>query len=494
MIRLCVFLLILCQCQTQKIDYSKLIVSLDAEVKSLDPRKATDANAMRIINLIFTSFVKIGPNLEILPDGASSWSYENLIYTFHLKDLKFSNGTPVTKEDILFSFKEFQKTRSPFYSAFKNIKSVTVEKKKSGFTAKVTMKNYSATFLSADLPIIKILPKSQILKSEKSFLDKPMGSGDFKLVHKNSRELLLERVSRKPDLHKYISFQVIRDGFLRTQKMIMGKIDISPSVIPLDKIHQFKKKNFKILSQPSLSTTYLLLNLKNNLLKQKKVRQSLSLAINQEEIIKYKMKGYGILAKTFMQPKSVFFNKTIQPEFYNLEKSQTLIQNLGLQGKTLRLSVSNNPNSISKAKILANQMSRSGLNVEIESYEWGTFYKDINHGNYDIALMKWVGVTDPDIYRVAFHSENQAPKGRNRSFYSNKSMDALLEKGLRQKNLEQRKKIYHKVQKIIADNIIVIPLWHDMEVAIIKSNITNYQVPINGSFDSLIKAKKMNLK
>ena len=107
-----------------------------------------------------------------------------------------------------------------------------------------------------------------------------------------------------------------------------------------------------------------------------------------------------------------------------------------------------------------------------------------------MALMKWVGVTDPDIYRIAFYSDNEAPRGRNRSFYKNKTLDHLLEQGFQTPGLEKRKEIYDKIQKIISDNYVVIPLWHDKEVSILKRNIENYHVRFNGDFLSLTSVQK----
>ncbi len=483
-------LLALSHCHTKELPKDTLSIALDSEVKNLDPRKATDANSMRIVDLIFSGLVKIGPKLHILPDSAQKWEQKDQDYIFHLKPLKFSNGRKVTKEDISFSFQEFMKKGSPFFSAFKNIKSVKVSKKKENFIVKITMKQFSATFLSSDLPVIKILPKKEIQKSENKFLKHPIGTGSFKFIHKNSRELLLERVIHQSERPQYLSFKFIRDSFTRTQKMLIGQIDIAPSVIPLDKIYQFRKDRFKVLTQPSLSTTYLLLNLKNDLLKQKKLRKALSLAINNKEIIKYKLKNYGIPALSLIQPKNIFFNNRLKPIPYNIGKSQQMIKELKLQNKKLTLTTTNNQDTITKAKVLASQISQSGLKINIESYEWGTFYKDLNQGHYEIALMKWVGVTDPDIYRIAFHSQNQAPKGRNRSFYKNPKVDQLLEKGLTLKNNKMRKKVYDQIQKYIFEDIAIIPLWHDMEISITKKSIKNYFVPMNGSFKPIGEATK----
>ena len=191
-----------------------------------------------------------------------------------------------------------------------------------------------------------------------------------------------------------------------------------------------------------------------------------------------------------IQPKNNFFNKQLKPYPYKPKQARQIIKELNLENKSLTLTTTNNQESITKAKILASQMNQSGLKIRIESYEWGTFYKDLNQGNYEMALMKWVGITDPDIYRIAFHSHNQAPKGRNRSFYKNQKLDQLLEKGLTLKNQKMRKKVYDQIQKYIAEDFAIIPLWHNMEVSIVKNNIKNYFVPMNGSFISLEEATK----
>ena len=74
-------------------------------------------------------------------------------------------------------------------------------------------------------------------------------------------------------------------------------------------------------------------------------------------------------------------------------------------------------------------MSRVGIELEIRTYEWGTFYEDIKQGNFHLYSLAWVGVTDPDIYYNLFHSVSVPPNGDNRGRYNNPAIDALLEKG-----------------------------------------------------------------
>ena len=473
----------------KEIPKDTLVVVLDSRPETLDPRKAVSANGMRLVDLVFNSFVRLDEKGHLQADLAESWKLDQLSWIFLLQpDLKFSNGRAVTKEDILFSFQEFRENSS-FKHSFKNIDSVTVEKapssKKNQWLVKITLKKFQAPFISSDLPVIKILPKKE--SQSKKFNKLPFGTGEWSVVKNNFRQILLkrEKPSQNPQALQFLSFQIIRDNLTRIQKMLSKEVDLAPSVLPLNQLKKFENKDFIISSTSGFSTTYLLLNLKNSLLSQKEVREALSLAIHSQEIIQYKLYGYAMPARSFINPNDFFFNQTLKKASFDLEKAKQIITKLGLTDQKLILSSSNNSNTRMKAKILASQISQTGLKVSLTSNDWGTFYKDVGQGAFDMALMKWVGVRDPDIYRIAFHSDNQAPKGRNRSFYSNESLDKLLDKGLIERDPLKRKFIYNKIQKQIAEDFIVIPLWHDMEISVIKSNIENYKIRANGDFLSL---------
>ena len=487
------FVLFLTACfEKKEIPKDTLFVLLDSRPETLDPRKAVSANGMRIVDLLFNSLVFVDQKGNPAPDLALDWKLEGLTWTFTLKpDLKFSNGRSVLKEDILFSFDEFKK-RSVFKQAFKNIQSVEVLES-SQFIVKVTLKEFQAPFLASDLPVLKILPKQESSLSD--FSKKPIGTGRFKVIENSFRRLLLKRAAPAESKIQKISFEIIRDSLTRAQKMLSQSIDIAPSVLPLDKLSRFKSQpeRFKVFSTAGFSTTYLLIHLQHRLLKEKKLRQALSLAINTKEIIKYKMYGYAVPARSFVNPNSFFFNPNLKEPSFDLAKAKRIIKELGLMGEELKLSASNQSGSVVKARVLASQISQTGLKVSLQINEWGAFYKDVGQGAFELALMKWVGARDPDIYRISFHSENQAPKGRNRSFYSNQKMDGLLEKALREKNRNNRKQLYHEIQSLIAEDVIVIPLWHDKEVSVLKSEIENYQIRSNGDFLSLPFVKRDRL-
>ena len=130
-----------------------------------------------------------------------------------------------------------------------------------------------------------------------------------------------------------------------------------------------------------------------------------------------------------------------------------------------------------------------GIKASLKSFEWGTFYDDVKSGRFQMAAMRWVGATDPDIYRIALHS-NQHPPGRNRGYYTNKVLDRLLEEGVRIESFSERVSHYKKVQEIVMKDLPILPLWYNTDVSIVRSRIKGYTQPLNGDFTPLLSVYK----
>ncbi len=495
---LVIFILPLLVLSCSKSNYENpniLVVAVDSAPRTLDPRYTTDANGQRIVGLLFQSLVRLGKNLEISPEAAISWKYEKLTYTFILQDkLTFSNGEKVSANDIRFSFSEYQKADSPFRSSLAIIENIEVSEE-NGFAknVKIKLKNYSATFLT-DLIPVKFLPAEVIKKHGKDFSRHLVGSGYYQLGEEDINLYKLKKniyYPNSPVKTDEIYFKVIQDDSTRYLKLRKGELDIAQNVIsPIRVKDFFNNDKYQVKVYPGLSMTYMLINLKDPILKNKSIRSALAKAINSEEIIKYKMENLGEAATSILGPNNFFYNQSIKPIEYNLENAKNELLKVA-ETINLQLKTSNSLDVIESAKILANQISKTKVHVSLQSYEWGTFYSDIQTGNFQLALMRWVGATDPDIYRIALHSK-EIPPGRNRGSYINKELDLLLDKGIIASDLNERKKIYDKVQEIVREDMPFIPLWYNHQVAISNARVLNYVPRANGDFLGLVEAYKLD--
>lgn len=443
---------------------------------------------MRLCNLIFQSLVRLGPGLEIEGDAAESWSYKNKTYTFKLKsDLYFQNGRQIKPEDILFSFDEFRSKRSPFSSAFKPIQNVSVNQTKNHMTVSIEVDQYSSKFLSSDLPVIKILPKDEVTKEDFSSL--PIGSGPLMIKSFDSQNITLERVKKTGDgFFNRFKFKVIKDDFTRSQKLLKGEVDIAIAELPADIVKRLEEKEqskVQIKTYSGLSMTYLLVNLKDPELKRIEVRKAISQAINRKEMIKYKLLGLGEEATSILTPTNPFFNSSLKNPKHDLEAARKTLGTID----HLSLKTSSNPSAVDHGKVLAYQLRKTGVDVQLQSYEWGTFYNDIKTGNFQLATMKWIGAFDPDIYRIAFHS-SELPPGRNRSHYINPKVDELTEEAFRIESEKTRKETYQKIQKIIFDDYAIIPLWYETQAVVMNKSLTNFETSTLSDYYGLLKVKK----
>ncbi|CAN5474708.1 ABC transporter substrate-binding protein [soil metagenome] len=478
-------------------DGSTLYVGLSSAPATLDPRNAMDAGGMRIANLLFSSIVRLGPDLEIIGEAATKWSYKNLVYTFTLRPgLKFDDGSPtgipVTKEDFEFSLDTFRKA-GRFATSLEAIDSFNVTYGPTGGTLTIKLKDYSATLLT-DLTPVKLLPAKIVKEKGDLFRDNPIGTGPFTLVSQDTNEIRL----RANPLNTYaapkvksVEFKIVREDNTRFLKLMKGELDLVQQELPPSKIVEIEKKGgFQVFRYPGLSMTYMLVNLKDPVFQTKESRQALSSAINRDEIIRFKLEGLAQAATSVLSPINPYHDVSLSRPTFDLALAKKLVESTGLKGKEVILKTSNATQAVENGKVLANQLEAAGLVVKLQSFEWATFYKDMDQGNFQLATMKWVGTTDPDIYKTAFHSAEVPPKGRNRGSYSNPTLDKLVEQGRKIENHQKRVDLYKKVQRIVYDDLPLIPLWYDFEVAVAGPRVQGYVPSKNGDYTALTKVEK----
>ncbi len=460
-------------------------VALDSEPKSLDPRHSTDANSMRVVDLIFQSLIRLNQKNQLAPSAAEKWLCQLKKCTFYInKNIHFSNGRGLKASDIVFSFQEFQSPKSPFFSAFQVIQSLNVKETTSHFILTLLLKKPSPKFLSVDLPVLKLLPEQETRAAPRHFYKNPIGSGAFVLESQKPGSLVLKASPFHHPLKTRVVFKIIRDDLTRYQKTLKGKIDIAQSVLPFGKIKNFSDKDFQIFKNLSSSVTYILINFKDPCLRLKPFRKILLESVDPVALIRHKLKGFAVPARGLLNPHHAFFNPRLPVLPHRLKEAQKQFQKLSpkCQAHPLVLNTGGSFTSLSYGRVLSQHMRNSGLKVKLKSFEWGTFYEDLNKGRFQLALLKWVGVLDPDIYRLAFHSHEHPPKGRNRGFYSHAPLDRLLQKAQSLLSTKKRKKIYHQIQSMVYEDIAFIPLWHEEQVAVVKNNIKNYQLSPRGDF------------
>ena len=131
-----------------------------------------------------------------------------------------------------------------------------------------------------------------------------------------------------------------------------------------------------------------------------------------------------------------------------------------------------------------------GIDVDVRSYEFATFYADVLAGNAQMYTLQWVGVTDPDMLRRVYHSEQVPPVGFNRIYYKNPEVDRLIDLASTSTTDDERRKYYSQVQKLVAEDAPYISLWYKTNIAVTRSNISGMRLTAQADFLALKDVKK----
>ncbi len=480
-----------------------LIVGIESNPLQLDPRYATDANSVRIGGLIYNSLLRSDENSRLQAELAENWQkIDAQTYLFELRrGVRFHNGAPLTAADIKFTYESILRAenRSPkraLLAALQAIDQLGPDRVR--FRLKAPYAPFPEQFT------IGIVPAGSA-GDLGSRLSPPPGSGPFMLESLQSGETVTLKANPsywegKPSLAGLV-FKVVPDAMVRVLEFKKGSIgfmqnDLEPDLLPWIK----RNTDADIEARQGTTFQYIGINLTHPVLRHKKVRQALAYAIDRKSIIHHLLKDLGTPATGLLSPLNWAYESGVRQWPYDPEQAKRLLDEAGFpdpdgDGPRSRFKLSFKSTNLDLrrriAEALKEQLQHVGVELEIRTYEWGTFFSDIKKGNFHLYSLAWVGIQDPDIYHQIFHSASVPPNGDNRGHYSNSQVDQLLEEGRTAVNLAERKRIYAEVQRILSEDLPYIPLWWWKNVVVKTPSLQGFVPYPDGDFTSF---KKVSLQ
>ncbi len=337
----------------------------------------------------------------------------------------------------------------------------------------------------------------------------PIGSGPFRFVSAvQDKEVILERN------HDYwaatevlpadvlrierVRFEVVPDAITSALELKKGSADLASNVVTLDMVHTLESApNLQVESGVGSPVVYVTFNVTDPLLKDKRVRQAVACAIDRQAIVDAIWRGQARLANTLlpMGHWAAATNAELAQYPHDVDRAQRLLEAAGFpagkDGVRLRLTMKTSTDETTRlmAAVLQQQLRAAGIQLEIRSAEFGTFYADVTKGAFQIYALRWIGSNeDPDIFRYAYGSDSFPPQGGNRGRYSNLRVDALLMEAAGSMDRRVRQADYVEVQKILADELPGIPLWYPNNEVIHTRRVQGVVPRGSGSFDFLREA------
>ena len=457
-------------CQSSDTPRSLVFAIAQAPV-TLDPRYASDAASERINRLIYQRLVEFDASSHEVPGLASWQQLDALHYRFHLQQAaRFHDGQPLTATDVQRTYQSLLQLKdSPHAAEFKHIRQIrTPDAQTIDFELSQPDPHFAARL------IVGILP-ARLIDAGHDFSHQPVGSGAFKYVRWQSA-LVLQRL--RDGL--MVQFEEVRDPNVRVLKLKRGEADLVQGDLPPELVKYLQKQaHVTVRTVAGANYSYLGLNVQADFLRDVRVRQALAHAIDTQAIIRQVMVSGSRQANAILPPEHYAGNAALPAYTYDPAQARQLLQAAGVQlPLTLIYKTSTDPQRVRLATILQAQMQAAGIDLQIKSLDWGTFFADVQKGNFQMYGLTWVGIKTPEIYGKVFGSHSLPPQGFNRGRYQDPQLDADLQR-----------EDWPAVTARIHAQLPVIPLWYEGQFAACRDSVIGYTPMPDGNWDGLTQVQ-----
>ncbi|HWP59346.1 MAG TPA: ABC transporter substrate-binding protein [Candidatus Acidoferrales bacterium] len=452
---------------------------------------------MRISRLLFSSLTRPSENSLFELELAERYERRDArTHWFRLRrGVRFHDGRPLTAADVKYTYDFIldRKNQSPFRAALGMLQAVEIRQPDevvfrlasphAGFLAETSLGIVPAGTPAAAGGALRTL----------------VGSGPFSLESFLPGDRIRLRSNPaywrgRPRLSG-IEVRIIPDTVTRVLEFKKGNIDflqndLEPEMLPWLRA----RTGAQILVTPGTTFQYIGINCEHPVLRRLEVRQALAIAIDHATIIKRLLKDLAVPATGLLSPTHWAYEPSVKRWPYDPEAAKRLLDQAGFTdpdgaGPLPRFKLSYKTTTLDlrlrMAEVLKEQLAQVGVELEVRSLEWATFYSDVRKGNFHLYSLAWVGITDPDIYFNLFHSASVPPDGDNRGRYRNREIDALLDKARATLDSEKRKLLYREVQQRLALELPVIPLWWQKNVVVMQPHVRGFFPQPDGDLRAL---------
>lgn len=451
-----------------------IVVASIGDARRLNPVIANDSASGTINDLVFNGLVKYDKDIKLTGDLAERWTVSDggKVITFHLrKGVRWHDGVEFTAHDCLFTYQKLidPNVATPYSSSYMDIlKAEALDR----YTFRVTYKEPFAPALESWA--IGIIPR-HILDGKDINTDpfnrNPIGTGPYRFKEwVAGQKIVLEAnddyFEGRPNIDQYI-YRIIPDNTTMFQELLTGGVDLM-GLSPLQYLRKSEsrriRENYRKFRYPANVYTYLGYNLSSPLFSDKKVRQALSYAIDRQSIIEGVLLGVGQVATGPFSHVSWAYNHSVKPYPYEPETAKKMLSEAGWidsdadgvidrDGRPFRFTILTNQGNnerIRAAEIIQRNLKAVGIDASIRVMEWQAFLDQVDKRTFDAIILGWSLGRDPDLYDI-WHSSKTRRGEYNFIGYKNSEVDRLLVMGRRTFDMEKRKKIYHRIHEILAE-------------------------------------------
>lgn len=478
------------------ISSSNVTHNLGSEPPRMNSILSTDTASGDVLRHIMEGLVKYDKQNRPVAGIAKSWdiSKDGLKYTFHLRDAKWANGTPVTAKDFDFAWKQVanKDNASEYANLMYLIKGGQAYNEGKGKvedvgikviddkTLEVTLEKPTAYFLSlltykTFLPVNEEFYKKHVSGGKVTYAteaDKILCNGPWVMKSWAHNDKIV--LTKNPTYYNasdvkidQITMLMVLDTNTAYNMFAAGECDIV-GLKGIDQVERAQRDGFKPLSFFDGGTFYFQYNLKDPVTKNVNIRKALTYAIDRVTLIKSVFKNASIPALSFTNPVINGEKGTFQSEVGNILKDNNKkeakallaqgLKELGLK-KMPKLTMLADDTDVAKRDAAAFQQFwriNLGIKVEIQNMPFKSRLARMTEKDFQIVLAGWgPDYNDP----MTFLDLMETTNGNNNTSYSDKEYDGLLEKARNEVDTHKRFEILKQTEKKLMEDLPIGPIY-----------------------------------
>lgn len=475
----------------------EIVVGTDQNTTTMDPAMYQDAaSSQTMINVYETLVIYDAEYKEIVPYLAESWSHTDDLreWTFRLrKGVRFHKtenqpGREMTAEDVKYSFERTLKI-SPMKRLFMLDHVEVVDP----YTAKLVLNQPFAALLAVLTDVgSAVIPKEDAEKWGADFSQHPVGTGPYRMTEwvKDSH-MTFERYddywNREWLPHPLkVTYRYIVNKTAMTTALLSGQVHITREVLDQDVKKISDSAGHRVVKGAPCNVYAFYMNATRGPTTDPKVRELFFRAVDVSQIAKALFpNGSGEAAYGPIPPGSWGYNPDVRSFYtaYDPARAKELLAELGKKPGELKLRITTSEDERrKKAAIIAQAMLKKvGVEVEVQSLEWGSFMGVASKAEADIYAIGWTWYPDPFFYvYYMFHSEKKGSYG-NGGAYNNPEVDKLIDLGASVGDQQARTGHYRKAEELIMGDRYYFPLYHMYAMNGVDNRIADFHPTPQGS-------------
>ncbi len=319
-------------CRASRRDPNTVVFLIEASPTNLDPRVGTDGQSEHIDELLFDGLVAKDSSFHFTPALAESWELRDPVtLVFHLRaGVRFHDGRPMTARDVVWSINSMRDgtvitAKSATYASIAKVEAPDAQ------TVILHLK-HPDNFLLINLATgaFGVVPEG----SGRDFWQHPVGTGPFRFVSQQiDQDVVIERNPLswrvQPKLER-VRFAVVPDPITESLELEKGSGDVAINSLPMDSLPILgARPNLQVNDTPGTQIQYLAFNLTDPLLKDVRVRQAISCAIDRDLIIRTLLRGHARPAVSLLPPAHWAWTDDVARFDYDPARAKKLLDEAG---------------------------------------------------------------------------------------------------------------------------------------------------------------------